>query len=526
MALHRGHRHSGKRMKPRLRSLLCLLCALVLVASAAPAGHAKENAPVAKHIILIIGDGMQPENEIAASRYLTGKDDGLAFHAFPYRGFVATWDVTTYNRQVPRYGAEPYNPSVIAPRVGCDAVQSGETATTSRKNGSRYTCRTPEGAKRQGADSASTATAWATGYKTDTGNIAWLSGDPDRGATKTIAELLRENRGYAIGIVPTVPFSDATPAAQVSHNKSRRNYHAIAEEMIRTVQPDVVIGGGHPARNGAAYMSMALYDDVKNGRIGAYVFAERKDGMDAGKSLKEAAARAVVQKKKLFGLFGGPDGNFEPPIPTNDGTAAVTRATIENPLLKEATLAALKVLSKDKNGFFLMVEQGDIDWANHANDYKWMIGAMWDLDEAVKAAIDFVGQPGDDITWENTLLIVTSDHITGAMRLNDDKRMGKGRLPGQSPGLCPDKLAWCPGYPGGEVSYAATGHINDPVSLYAKGDASLTKHLRQFEGNWYPCTPVMDNTQLFHAMTNAAGIPQHSPLKAIVTRPTACPAGQ
>ena len=195
-------------------------------------------------------------------------------------------------------------------------------------------------------------------------------------------------------------------------------------------------------------------------------------------------------------------------------------------MLKDATLAALEVLGKSKNGFFLMVEQGDIDLANHANDYKWMIGAMWDLDEAVKAAVDFVERPGDDITWENTLLIVTSDHVTGTMRLNDGKRLGKGRLPGQSPGLCPDKLSWCPGYPGGEVSYATTGHINDPVSLYAMGDASLTKHLRKFEGSWYPCTPIIDNTQLFHAMSNAAGIPRPSPLKAIVTRPAACPAAQ
>ena len=169
---------------------------------------------------------------------------------------------------------------------------------------SRYTCRTPEGVKPHGADSASTATAWATGHKTDTGNIAWLPGDPDRGALRTIAELLRERGGYAIGIVTTVPFSDATPAAHVSHNKNRRNLHAIADEIIRTVQPEVVIGGGHPARNGARHMSLALYDDIKNGRIGSYVFVERREGVDAGKSLKEAAALAVAQKKKLFGLFG------------------------------------------------------------------------------------------------------------------------------------------------------------------------------------------------------------------------------
>ena len=510
--------------KPLLNRFLSLLCVFVLAVSFANAIHAKEGAPVAKHIILVVGDGMQPENEIAASRYLTGTDDGLAFHSFPYRGVVATWDVTTYNSQAPRHGAAPYNPSAITPGAGCDAAPSGKANAASRKDGLRYACRTPEGVKPHGADSASTATAWATGYKTDTGNISWLPGDPDRGALKTIAELLREKRGSAIGIVTSVPFSDATPAAHISHNKSRRNHHAIADEIIRTARPEVVIGGGHPARNGAKHMSMALYGDVRSGRIGDYVFVERKDGVDGGIALKEAAARAVAQKKKLFGLFGGLEGHFEPPVPADNGTANLARATIENPLLRDATLAALEVLGKSKKGFFLLVEQGDIDWANHANDYRWMIGAMWDLDEAVRAAIEFVDRPGDEITWENTLLIVTSDHVTGSMRLNDGKRLGKGRLPAQSPGLCPDRLSWCPGYPGGEVSYGATGHINDPVSLYARGDGRLTKHLRSFEGSWYPCTPLIDNTHLFHAMTRAAGIPQPSPLKAIVVHPPACPA--
>ena len=358
-------------------------------------GPREGKRPVAKHIILIVGDGMQPENEIAASRYLTGTDDGLAFHAFPYRGLVATWDVTTYNRQASRRGAKPFNPSAIIPRAGCDAAPSGKAA--SRKEGPLYACRAPEGAKPHGADSASTATAWATGHKTDTGNIAWLPGDPDGGALKTIAELLREKRGYSIGIVTTVPFSDATPAAFVSHNKSRRNLHAIADEIIRIALPEVVIGGGHPARNGPRHMSIALHNEVKNGRIGDRVFVERKDGVDAGIALKEAAARAAAGKKKLFGLFGGPEGYFEPPVPTDNGTAAVARATIENPLLKDATLAALEVLGRNRNGFFLLVEQGDIDWANHANDYRWMIGAMWDLDEAVRAAVEFVNRPGDHI---------------------------------------------------------------------------------------------------------------------------------
>ena len=196
-------------------------------------------------------------------------------------------------------------------------------------------------------------------------------------------------------------------------------------------------------------MSMALYDEVKNGRIGSYVFVERMDGVDAGKSLKEAAALAVAQKKKLFGLFGGPEGHFEPPVPTDNGSATLTRATIENPLLKDATRAALKVLSKNKNGFFLLVEQGDIDLANHANDYRWMIGAMWDLDEAVRAAVEFVDRPGDDITWANTLLIVTSDHVTGSMRLNDGKRPGQGAPSRAVAGPLPRQAVMVRRLPGG-----------------------------------------------------------------------------
>jgi len=207
----------------------------------AGAAHAGEPAPVANHIILVIGDGMQAGNETAASRYLFGRDDGLSFHAFPYRGWVATWDVTVYNRQAPSLGLPPYNPSAVNPKAGCDAAPAGKAPAP--PGGPRYTCRAPNGGG-PGADSASTATAWATGYKTDTGNVAWLPGDPDGGALTTIAELLRQKRGCSIGLVTTVPFFDATPAAHAGRNKSRRNRHAIADEIIRSVQPDVVIGGG------------------------------------------------------------------------------------------------------------------------------------------------------------------------------------------------------------------------------------------------------------------------------------------
>ena len=68
----------------------------------------------------------------------------------------------------------------------------------------------------------------STGYKTDDGNLAWLPGDPAGGSLTTIAERLRADEGFSIGVVSTVPFSHATPAAFVSHNVSRNNYTQIA----------------------------------------------------------------------------------------------------------------------------------------------------------------------------------------------------------------------------------------------------------------------------------------------------------
>ena len=202
----------------------------------------------------------------------------------------------------------------------------------------------------------------------------------------------------------------------------------------------------------------------------------------------------------------------------------MTRAAIENPLLKDATLAALEVLGRSKKGFFLMVEQGDIDWANHANDYRWMIGTMWDLDQAVRAAVDFVNRPGDDITWENTLLIVTSHHVTGTMRLNDSKRLGRGRLPANSPGLCPTNRRGAPATPG-RGGLRGPRPTNQPVTLYAMGDSGMIQAPAAIRRQLVPLHAARsDNTHLFHAMTNAAGIPGPRPSRRSSPAPRPAPA--
>jgi alkaline phosphatase len=304
---------------------------------------------------------------------------------------------------------------------------------------------------------------------------------------------------------------------------SRNNYYTgykgytgkgIAEEIIFDVKPEVVIGGGHPKLDNPTwdttkgYISKRAYSALKKST--EYIFVERTARVDGGVALLEGAQQAVKEGKKLFGLFGGAGGNFESMEPHDlPGTPLVTQESRENPSLTEASIAALKVLSQDPQGFFVMIEQGDIDWANHANDFQRMVGTTKDLHDAVQGVIDFVNQPGDDMDWENTLMIVTADHSNSYMRLQKPFKP-LGDLPRQDGvGSCGYGGPACT-YPDNDVSYGSTSHTNELVRLYAMG-AGL-QHIYKYEGEWYPFTRILDNTQLFHIMMEAAGEPVPSPL--------------
>jgi len=498
-------------MTTRLRALAALVAVAFTVAvaiylSARP-------SPAAKHIILFVGDGMQLEHEVAASRYLYGKDEALAWHLFPYRSYVATWDVTTYNKFAEVREEAPFHEAGFRPEIGFDPAEGGsQPSPLVRSTVADQYFIAPDG-RAFATDSASSATALATGYKTDDGNISWLPGDPENGSLKTIAERLREERGFSIGVVSTVPFTHATPAAFVSHNVHRNNYHQIAEEIVGIVRPEVVIGGGHPDYR-ATYMSQASLEALR--RDASWVFVERQAGTDGGQRLLEAAKKAAAEGKRLFGLFGGPEGNFESPVPVDTpGAPTVNRATVENPLLEQATVSALEVLSRDPDGFFVLIEQGDIDWANHDHDYARMVGTISDLDRAVRAATAFVDREGDDVTWQNTLIVVTADHANSYMRLDPAKRLSAGDLPAQ------EGVGKGVKYPGGEVAYGRRGHTNELVTLSARGAGAGV--FAQYEGTWYPCTRILDNTQIFNALAEAARLAARSPLQPAVSKPEACP---
>ena len=506
---------------------IAFLGAVLLVHSACG-----RRAPALKHVIFFIGDGMSAQTEVAASRYLYGRDDGLAWQNLPAKAYVATWDVNVYNGNARRAGRPPYSRASFTPFLGYDVKTDGPTPRLGRDAANPF----PPG---PATDSASAATALATGFKTDSGNIAWLPGDPAGGELPTITEEYRAKTGAGIGIISTVPFNHATPAAFVSHNTSRSSYYTglkgykglgIADEIILRTKPDVVIGGGHPLLDNPdfnskkGYISESLYRTLQASRD--YLFVERTAGGDGGRAIAEGAAAAAREGRKLFGLFGGKGGNFEVPrVDDAPGRPLVRPATEENPSLAEATVAALDYLSRDPEGFFLVVEQGDIDWANHDHDFRAMVGCVADLDGAVRAAMAFVERPGDALDWTNTVLLVTADHATGGLVLDLGKPLGPGDLPlqdtrvalpespppagsdrgvgGNGAGIKTPVYSAPNVYPDEEVSFGTAGHTNELVNLALTGAAS--RYFMKFRGTWYPGL-VLDNTQINAALREALGL--------------------
>jgi alkaline phosphatase len=154
--------------------------------------------------------------------------------------------------------------------------------------------------------------------------------------------------------------------------------------------------------------------DVRNG--GRYEVAMRTAGAAGREVLRRGVESAVAGGHRLLGFFGCESGHL--PYQTADGRFDPTRGSKsaeryspadlqENPTLAEMTAAALDVLEHNPNGFWLMVEAGDVDWANHDDNIDNAIGAVFSGDDAVKVITDWVDSHD---AWGETALIITSDH--------------------------------------------------------------------------------------------------------------------
>jgi alkaline phosphatase len=226
-------------------------------------------------------------------------------------------------------------------------------------------------------DSGAGGTALACGVKTNNGMIGVR---PDSTAAISIMEIAHRN-GLATGVVSTSAVTHATPASFVAHNAGRGNYEDIAKDFLKGTV-DLFIGGG------------------------GNHFRVRRDSTDLTVKLKEQGFDVVYnlddlkksESPKLAGLLAG---EHMPTILEGRGDA-----------LSQMTAKAIETLSRNKNGFVLMVEGSMIDWGGHEQNIDYLVSEMIDLDNAVGVALNYASE------HKNTLVVLTADHETGGLTLN------------------------------------------------------------------------------------------------------------
>ena len=222
-------------------------------------------------------------------------------------------------------------------------------------------------------DSAAAASAMSTGVKVENGAISVA---PDGKPLRTVMQAAKA-AGKRIGLVTTATVYDATPAAFAVNAKSRRDSQVLVD-LIRALEPDVLMGGG------ADYF---LPEAVPGGKRkdGRDVIAEfRARGYQVARNTAELNAAAGA---KLLALFADDDMDFE-----------VDRDPVKEPTTAEMAAAALKALAQQSpNGFVLLVENENIDTAGHINDASALMRALWAFDDAVKVALEF--SAGTRIRW-------------------------------------------------------------------------------------------------------------------------------
>jgi alkaline phosphatase len=233
-------------------------------------------------------------------------------------------------------------------------------------------------------DSAASGTAYATGHKTDNGAISVAPGGEP---LKTVLEYAEE-RGMATGLVVTCSITHATPAVFAAHVENRNEEMEIAQQIAAS-GVDVLFGGGS---------SFFLPSDVPGGA--------RKDGLNLIDRLRERmpVALSASEFRRL------PKGRAAAALVT---PGHPPRADMREPSLPEMTRKAISILSRDEDGFFLMVEGSQIDWAGHENEHDWLMQEVADFDDAVGLALDFAELDG------RTLVVVTADHETGGYSVLD-----------------------------------------------------------------------------------------------------------
>jgi alkaline phosphatase len=264
------------------------------------------------------------------------------------------------------------------------------------------------------ADSANTMSSYMTGHKSAVNALGVYASRAknslEHPRQETIAEIIRRNTKMSVGIVSGAELQDATPAAVVGHTRRRADKAELMTDMFN-VKPEVILGGGSAYFLPKSTPGSKRKDDID------YV-AKFRDAGYAVATTEEEMTKAARESNagKLLGLFH--PGNMDVTLDRKFLKKGTVGKFPNQPGTVEMMQAALSVLSKNPEGFFLMVEGASIDKMSHPLDWERALVDTIEFDKAVAVAQEFTKSNPE------TLIIVTGDHTHGTSiigTLNDDK---------------------------------------------------------------------------------------------------------
>jgi len=287
-------------------------------------------------------------------------------------------------------------------------------------------------------DSGAGATAMSTGNKTYNGAIGV---NQDTIPCKHILEYAEE-KGLSTGLVSTSSITHATPAAFIAHRKWREDYEGIAADFLKT-DIDVFIGGGS--------MNFVLRADKRN----------------LLQELQQKGYQVVLSMDSIKNISRGKLAGLN--VPLHNPAKIQGRGD----MLPAAASTAINILSKNKKGFFLMIEGSHIDWGGHANNGAYVAQEMIDFDRAIGKALGYAQSN------RKTLVIVTADHETGGMSILEGDYQ-KGTI---------------------VANFSTVNHTGILVPIFAWGPGA-----EYFQG-------IMENTEIFTKMMSLLELDPDLPLK-------------
>lgn len=508
------------------RLLVATALATVL---AVPAAQAQQEG--AKNVILMISDGIGFNGWLAAD-YYQGLAGEQSYQAARPDGTVPVVYGMAHDSLNLVDAAGRVLPNASDPAEAAGAVPQGydpRTRWNRFENAFRNDFPPVGEAYTSYTDSAAAGTTLQTGRKTANGrlNMDWTGEVPLR----TIAEIAMD-QGRAAGAVSTVRVSHATPASVIAHNVSRNNYVEIFNEMVES-DLAVIMGAGHPfydnsgnrvePEDEAAYKYVGGPETLERltsaEGLDGFTFIDAKEDFEALAAGEDVPERVVGIARARDTLQVNREGLPEADTPSG---MAYNPAV---PDLATMTVGALNVLDQDPDGFFLMSEGGAVDWMGHANHMPRFIEEQIDFNEAVDAVIDWVEE---NSSWDETLLIVTSDHETGGIWGEGTWENGAG--PAVASERTDGALAAANFHPAEDVfneflavqdrgagnmpgyQWASGNHTNELVPLWAIGAgaerfaefARTDLKAAELWGEQYDWDGAfVDNTAVFHVMNEA-----------------------